>query len=74
MAKKKLYRNEDFYKWNLKEINAARAVVGMKPLEYTMKKCLSCDEEFESNGANNRMCEGCYSHDDGLQVHSIKKP
>jgi peptide subunit release factor 1 (eRF1) len=43
---------------DLKEINKARKLVGLKPIEPTKRKCLRCDKEFISYGANHRMC-GC---------------
>jgi protein-arginine kinase activator protein McsA len=74
MAKKKLYRYDDFYKMNLTVINKTRVDAGLKPIEYKTRNCLKCDASFESMGPSNRICENCYGHDEGLQSHSIKKP
>ena len=42
----------------LVEINKARKQVGLPPIVPKLRRCLSCDKEFLSYGANNRMC-GC---------------
>lgn len=43
----------------LKEIEAKRELVGLESLNQKLRSCLKCEKEFESGGANNRMCSKC---------------
>lgn len=74
MAKKKLYRYDDFYKSNIKDINKTREALGLKPIKYIIRECLKCDVKFESNGPNNRMCDDCATCGDDVDIFEIKKP
>lgn len=47
------------YNSNLQEINTARIMVGLKPLEEKTKKCLGCSKLFVALGESNRFCNDC---------------
>lgn len=45
---------------------ALRAVEALKRLSKTRtRKCITCSENFVSEGAHNRMCDGCRSRNTG---------
>lgn len=40
-------------------VREIRKHFGMKPISFVKRNCLRCDEEFLSEGKNNRMCNLC---------------
>lgn len=43
----------------LKEINDFRKESGLPKLKYKKRKCLKCDDKFDSQGDHNRLCWRC---------------
>jgi hypothetical protein len=41
------------------DVSSCRDVWGLLPLTPTVRKCLRCDELFDSEGSHNRICELC---------------
>lgn len=41
------------------KVNGFRKQMGLEKIEIKKRKCLRCDKEFKSEGANNRMCDHC---------------
>lgn len=46
----------------LPEVNKFRLSKGMTQLKPTERKCLKCDRNFLSAGAQNRICNSCGQH------------
>lgn len=43
-------------------VQAVRKLVGMNPVNIKVRACLSCNEKFESEGIQNRICLDCQSN------------
>lgn len=44
---------------NLRKANAVRKAMGLPKLVEKTRDCLSCENEFKSAGAQNRLCRNC---------------
>ena len=59
-SKQYSFPNENYIERNPKEINKARADVGMSPIPHKFyRDCLNCEKEFLSFGPQNRLCYDC---------------
>lgn len=51
------------YKFAIRQINRARAGVGMPPVQIRTKCCLSCENRFQSFGLGQHLCDNCRKKD-----------
>ena len=51
-------------KRELNEINSLRETYHMRPIIPAKRKCLRCDEVFDSRGIHNRICPLCKANPD----------
>lgn len=52
-------------------INKTRVMFGLKPYVAAVRVCLSCQEEFNSWGIKNRICDKCKSKNEGIVDYSF---
>jgi len=45
---------------------------GRKPPQKTIRRCLSCDEPFESEGTSNRLCANCNARNAGMRGRELR--
>jgi hypothetical protein len=57
---------------SLRNINAIRTMLGLKPIVWKTTNCLSCTREFESRDyPRQRLCIHCRQHTDDFLEFSI---
>ena len=52
-------KNEKNKRYDLKQINDARRMSGLKEISVKVRSCLRCGREFVSEGDHNRLCDFC---------------
>jgi len=53
------YRKKDFYRENDIAVNDFRKSMGLKPVVFKERKCLVCEQAFDSECMSNRICYPC---------------
>lgn len=51
------------YKFVMKQIESARKLVGLPPIQVKIKRCLSCEKTFRAFGRGQHLCESCRKKD-----------
>ncbi len=52
-------KNEKTKRYDLKQINEARRLSGLKEINTKSRHCLRCGRDFVSEGDHNRLCDFC---------------